>query len=114
MSKKFICVPPLLRPGTHRVVLRSIEESASKIYSGQPAVTFSFACDTGMASRITGATLRQGEALHYTLSELAGRPIGAWESVCPDDFVGRHYEIDVAAKGDYGVVIEAIRPVTCE
>jgi hypothetical protein len=114
MAKKFLCVPPLLPPGSHRVVLHSVEESKSRLYPGQLMLVFTFSCERGIASRVTGTTLRFGDALHATMSQLAGKEIGAWESVCPEDFIGRQYEIDVVAKGEHGIHIESIRPVADE
>jgi len=80
----------------------------------QPSFVFTFSCDRGIASRITGVILRRGDALHKTVCELAGRDIKVGEYVNPPDFIGREYEIDVVAKGDRGVQIVAIRPVAAE
>ena len=114
MARKFVCVPPLLAPGTHRVVLNSVEESKSKLYPGQQMLVFTFSSERGIASRVTGTTLRFGDTFHTTMSELSGKKIGAGDSVCPEEFIGCPYEIDVAARGEHGISIESLRPVASE
>jgi hypothetical protein len=111
MSSKLKRLPDLPQPGRYRFSLRSVNSIPSPLDPRKQAIEFQFGDGTCAISKVTGAYLRANESLEKLLESMLGRRIAVGEEIDLEAFVGKLFEVVVAAKGDHGVTIASVRPV---
>lgn len=111
MATVLKCRRTALKAGSHEVVLASCEVVPSPMNRDRDAYEFRFVNAEGEFSKITGTTLRIGEALHDLAQQIFAKTIGPDEEIDLDEAVGRKFQIVLKQTRTNGIAIDRITPL---